>query len=448
MTSFNRVEGRLEKFQVKQSMVCSWAGFLPNTSGKMLPLKNTPPPEELVHKLRHANQHLVIASLRAQDMQAQAEASVERQTQFLSMLAHELRNPLAPIAMAAEMLGKISTAHPMLPDIQQIIVRQVANMTRLLEDLLDAARVSSGKINLKKTILSLADIAHSAAEISQPHLVKRAQHLVLELPAQPVMLEGDAVRLSQVFSNLLINASKFSPDQAVITLSAQQRPDGMLAIAVKDQGIGIDPKIQPFIFDLFTQASSTLDRSQGGLGIGLSMVRALVEMHGGSVEVRSAGLGCGSEFIVVLPGAAEDALPQAPVAANAPPARPCRILVIEDNADTNATLSSCLMLEGHTVDSAHDGLSGLAMAKAGAYDIVACDIGLPAMSGYEVIAQLRGLGLSPEPCCIAMTGYDQHENRALAQQAGFDHYLVKPVSMNAVREIVASNFPPAFLSAP
>lgn len=398
-------------------------------------------PQELANMLREANQHLVIASLRAQDLQDQAEASVERQTEFLSMLAHELRNPLAPIALAAEMLGKISTAHPLLPEIQQVITRQITHMKRLLEDLLDAARVSSGKITLRKNLLLLSDIIQGAAEISRPHFLELGQKLVVDLPNEPVTLDGDGVRLSQMFSNLLINASKFSPTQALVTVSARVSAAGTVLISVKDPGIGIDSKVQPFIFDLFTQASNTLDRSQGGLGIGLSMVRTLVQMHGGSVQVRSEGVGCGSEFIVELPVSGQSIASDALLAIQAYPARSCRILVIEDNIDANATLSSCLRLDGHAVDSAHSGIDGLALAKDGLYDIVVSDIGLPTMSGYEVVRRIRALQLVPEPFCIAITGYDQADHLVHAQDAGFDQYLVKPISMEMLEALISKNFP-------
>lgn len=409
----------------------------------MTTLKTSPIPEELVDKLREANQHLVIASLRAQDMQAQAEASVERQTEFLSMLAHELRNPLAPIAMAAEMLGKISAAHPLLPEIQQVIGRQVVHIGRLLEDLLDAARVSSGKINLQKSPLLLADVVQSAVEISQPHLNKLGQQLMLDLPAQSVVIDGDEVRLSQVFSNLLNNASKYSPPNTLITVSARSLTPGTISISVKDQGFGIEPSIQPFIFDLFTQAPRTLDRLEGGLGIGLSMVRALVGMHDGTVTVRSEGLGFGSEFIVVLPVSAETVKHEPSLAVPLQPARPCRILIIEDNPDANQTLNFCLKFLGHTVVSAFDGPAGLALAKNGGHDIVICDIGLPDMDGFEVMKKIRLLPLEPVPYCIAMTGYDQRSFRARAKGVGFDHYLVKPASMDQIEKLISEKFPPS-----
>ncbi|WP_426148483.1 hybrid sensor histidine kinase/response regulator [Polaromonas sp. DSR2-3-2] len=403
-------------------------------------MKNHGIPDELVRKLREANENLVVTSLRAQDLQDQAEAAVQRQTEFLSMLAHELRNPLAPISMAADLLGKISSAHPQLPRIQQIISRQVSHMKHLLDDLLDASRVSSGKITLKKNYLLLADVVRSAAEISQPVLNSHNQELMIDLPQQPVVIDGDATRLSQVFSNLLINASKYSPPGKSISVSARHSADGKVAVSIKDQGVGIEPDVQSYIFDLFTQAPRTLDRSEGGLGIGLSMVRTLVELHGGSVQVHSDGLGHGSEFVVVLPLVAKPDLLEADRAVPALPARSCRILIIEDNVDANETLNFCLSFEGHKVVSAFDGPTGLAMAKKGNFDVVMCDIGLPGMDGYEVLRQLKPSDVQPVPYCIAMTGYDSLDHRDHAKNAGFDSYLVKPVSIETLQDIVSKNF--------
>ncbi len=403
---------------------------------------------ELVARLREANENLVIASLRAQEMQDQAEASIERQKEFLAMLAHELRNPLAPIATAAGILEKIASAHPQVPHLQyvhQVIDRQVVHITRLLEDLLDTSRVTSGKITLRKSPLLLGDIVHSALEISQPVLDKSRQRLVVSLPESPVLIEGDAVRLAQVISNLLINASKYSAPQKLIHLSAGYCDSDMVAICVRDEGVGIDPEIQPFIFDLFTQAPTTLARSLGGLGIGLSLVRSLVELHGGTVSVHSDGLGHGSEFTVLLPlAAAETAASSSMLSASV--ATPCRILLIEDNVDANETLSFCLMAEGHTVASAFDGPEGLALAKRGGYDIVLCDVGLPGMNGYEVLRQMRRLTLDHEPGYIAMTGYDKEELDEASGLPGFDRYLVKPVPMPVLRAAISSIIRPAAMA--
>lgn len=398
---------------------------------------------DLVPKLREANENLVEASLRAKELQEQAEITTHRQKEFLSMLAHELRNPLGPIGMAAEMLERIAIANPQLSQlehIQQIIARQVSHMKRLLEDLLDASRVSTGKVNLKKCPLRLADVISSAVEIAHPMLESHRHQLLVNLPEQPVIINGDAVRLAQVFSNLLINASKYTSSEKAISLSATLTEGGMVAVSVLDRGVGIDPHMHAAIFDLFTQAPRTLARSEGGLGIGLSMVRSLVEMHDGTVEVKSEGLGKGSEFIVRLPVSSD--VPAAPIAlASHEDARPCRILVIEDNVDGNETLKFCLTVEGHIVDSAFDGLTGLALARQGHYDIVLCDIGLPGMDGYHVVAQIKAHVGDPTPCCIAMTGYDQPNYQERALQSGFDNYLVKPVTMDRLLELVARNFP-------
>ncbi|MDB5884745.1 MAG: putative signal transduction histidine kinase [Polaromonas sp.] len=404
-------------------------------------LKSHEAPDDLVEKLRQANQNLVIASMRAQALQDRAEASVERQTEFLSMLAHELRNPLAPIAMASEILEKIGSSHPQLPKIQQIISRQVAHMKRLLDDLLDASRISLGKITLQKNPLLLTEVVKSAIEISQPLLTSQRQELTVRLPHQPLVINGDAVRLSQVFSNLLINAGKYSPEGARITLSAYQSASDMLAVSISDQGVGIEPEMQSIVFDLFAQVPRTLDRSEGGLGIGLAMVRTLVELHGGHVEVCSEGLGRGSEFIVFLPLANKSEEHTFSLLAQQDAARTCRILIIEDNVDANETLNLCLATDGHAVDSAFDGPTGLAMAKTGAYDIVVCDIGLPGMDGYQVVSQLKADKAAPQPFCMAMTGYDNPDYRARAREVGFDLYLVKPVSIEKLREIISHRYP-------
>ncbi len=393
--------------------------------------------EALVLQLREANQNLVIATVHAQELQAQAEASNQRQKEFLSMLAHELRNPLAPIMLANALLGKITAAHPQLPQVHGIISRQVNHMTHLVDDLVDASRVSSGKITLKKNRILLSEIIESSVEISQPLIDKRQQQLSIELPADPVGIDGDLVRLAQAISNLLINASKFTPERGCIMLSAHTLAD-TVTVSVKDDGVGMAPDLQPFIFDLFTQGPHSLDRSQGGLGIGLSLVRNITEMHGGSVKVRSDGPGLGSEFIVRLPLAAEPLPQQCSPALPAVPARHCRILLIEDNADANETLHHLLALAGHTITSALDGVAGLALATRNSYDVILCDIGLPGLDGYAVVRQLRRLAVTPAPYCIALTGYNQPEYRARAIEAGFDHYLVKPIAIEPLMHLIAA----------
>lgn len=393
--------------------------------------------EGLVLQLREANQNLVIAALGAQDMQAKAEATNLRQEEFLSMLAHELRNPLAPVAMAAEMLEGITSAHPQLPKLHKIIARQTGHMIRLVDDLLDASRVSSGKIALHKRPRLLSEIIESAIETSQPFIDKRNQQLTVKLPSKPIVIHGDLVRLAQVFSNLLINSTKFAPHFGEITVSAHATGN-TVTVLVKDNGVGIAADIQPFIFDMFTQGYRSLERSQGGLGVGLSLVRTIAEMHGGTATVRSDGPGLGSEFAVRLPIATDMQPQDLGAEPDTISTRPCRILIIEDNADLNDALSEALEDQGHTMMSAFDGTSGLAMAKENIYDVIICDIGLPGMSGYEVVKELRRQSSKPTPYLIALSGYSQLDNRSRADEAGFDQYLVKPVALRMLVKLIAS----------
>lgn len=259
--------------------------------------------DDLVRRLREANQDLVIATMRAQELQAQAEATTERQKEFLCMLAHELRNPLAPLTTANELLGLIVTADPKLPKLHKVLARQVSILTRLVSDLLDASRMKTGKFALNMKTVSLGEIIESAIETSQGVLDARGQLISIDLPSDPVMFDGDLVRLVQVFSNLLINAAKFTPEGGHIALSATSTSESVIVL-IKDNGIGIPGELLPKIFDLFTQGYRSQDGAHGGLGIGLSLVRTIVEMHGGTVEVHSDGLNRGSEFKIALPALA------------------------------------------------------------------------------------------------------------------------------------------------
>jgi two-component system CheB/CheR fusion protein len=393
--------------------------------------------EVVILQLREANQNLVIATFGAQELQAKAESANHRQEEFLSMLAHELRNPLAPISMAASLIAKIQDAHPQLPKLQGIIVRQVNHMSRLIDDLLDASRVSTGKITLKKHVLQLSEVIDSAVETSQPFIDKRAQSLTIDLSAEAIPVDGDLVRLAQVFSNLLINATKFTPVGGQLVISARRIADAV-SVTVKDNGIGISPETQAFIFDLFRQGPHSLDRLQGGLGIGLSLVRTIVEMHDGTVIVRSEGEGHGSEFVVMLPISTSLPLHTGSPAPRAAATHSRRILLIDDNADANESLNEVLVQEGHIVVSAFDGISGLVMAKENVYDLIVCDIGLPGIDGYEVVTQLLADPPAQLPLLIALSGYDQPGSRNKATAAGFAHYLVKPVAIDALLDLVSS----------
>lgn len=386
--------------------------------------------------LRSANQNLLLATFGAEDLRDQAESAHRRQNEFLAMLAHELRNPLAPIGMASALLGKMPDPSPELLHIKAIIDRQVGQLARLLDDLLDAARISSGKIELHKRPLLVAVQLSNALETVQARLVERNQTLVLDLPEEDIWISGDAVRLAQVFSNLLVNASKFTPNGGRIVLSASVLGDKVM-IKVADNGVGIAADVLPTIFALFAQGPRSLARSEGGLGVGLNIVRNVSEMHGGSVTASSPGLGQGTVFTVMLPlhDVTHDGGP-APTPAIASLSR--HILLVEDNVDASAMLEMVLCSEGHTVVAAFDGVSGLALACSGAFDVLLCDIGLPGMSGYDLVRNMRVSAGLQAPFCVAVSGYGQAEDRALALAAGFDHHLVKPIDLATLLALVAS----------
>ena len=394
----------------------------------------------LIMQLREANQNLVLATFGAQDMQASAEATTVRQTEFLAMLAHELRNPLQPLAMANDLLAKKVDLDPQLVDVHGVIGRQVAHMARLIDDLLDASRVSSGKITLQLAPILLSDIIASAVEVGQASISQRQQVLSVSMPKEALVIEGDLVRLTQVFANLLINASKFTHEFGHIDIVVR-RHDDLVEIAVSDDGAGIALDIQPFIFDLFTQGFRSLERAQGGLGIGLSLVRIITQLHGGTVDVFSAGVGFGSQFVLQLPLSSLAPPSQDMQAPPAACALPRRILLIEDNADAAEMLALLLTQDGHHVDVRNDGPSGLRAALDAPYDVIVCDIGLPGMDGFQVISSARAALPAPLPCFVAASGYSQLGEFDRAGEAGFDHYLVKPINIDALSRIITATVP-------
>jgi signal transduction histidine kinase len=394
---------------------------------------------ENVARLRDANEHLVLAAINAQGLRDDAEAANRRQNEFLAMLAHELRNPLVPISMSSMLLERTANASPQILNFSKVIRRQVDHMASLLDDLLDAARISSGKITLNLEPLSLSGTIDQALETVLPRMRERGQQLDLDidLPAEELGTRGDRVRLTQVFTNLIGNASKYTGDGGRIRLTVR-REGGELVAVVSDNGSGIAPEVLPHIFDLFTQGPRSLARSEGGLGVGLNVVRNLVTMHGGSITAESGGVGQGSRFTLRLPGcalpAAEPPAPEPVAAAEAG----CRVLIIEDNPDACETLKAFLDMEGHEVAMAHDGQAGLDALLAHSFDVVVCDIGLPGMDGLEVMSRLRASGAGARPVAIGLSGYGQAEDRARAAAAGFDHYLVKPVDPDALLALVAA----------
>jgi signal transduction histidine kinase len=393
--------------------------------------------EKSVARLREANEHLVLAAISAQGLRDDAEAANRRQNEFLAMLAHELRNPLVPISMSSMLLERSANATPQLLNFAKVIRRQVDHMSCLLDDLLDAARISSGKITLNLEPVSLSGTIDQALETVLPRIGERNQVLDLDLPDEEVGTRGDRVRLTQVFTNLIGNASKYTGDGGRIRLRVARDGDQVVAV-VSDNGTGIAPEVLPHIFDLFTQGPRSLARSEGGLGVGLNVVRNLVAMHGGTIEAESAGIGQGSRFTLRLPACA---LPQPAEPVIEPAAEPgggCRVLIIEDNPDACDTLKAFLDMEGHEVHTAQDGRSGLDALLAQPFDVVVCDIGLPGMDGLEVMRRLRATSGGARPVAIGLSGYGQAEDRARAVQAGFDHYLVKPVNPDALLALVST----------
>ncbi len=360
-----------------------------------------------------------------------------RKDDFLAMLAHELRNPLAPIRNATQVLQLTAPDDERLIWASDVIERQVQHMSRMVDDLLDVARFTRGKIGLQMETLDLACALTRAVEISRPGIDARAHHLSVEFPAEPISLHGDAARLTQVFANLLNNAAKYTREGGHISLSAARVGDDA-EVRVRDDGQGIPPPLLERVFDLFTQVDPSIDRSSGGLGIGLTLVKSLVEKHGGRVEVRSEGVpGRGSEFIVRLP--ALPAAPTEPAPSLRMPGRRSesrRVLVVDDNVDGAQSLAIMLRFKGYEVRAVHDGDAALETAGAWRPDVVFLDIGLPGMDGHEVARRLRReLGLT-DATLVAATGYGQEEDRRLSREAGFDFHLVKPVDLEALERLL------------
>jgi signal transduction histidine kinase/integral membrane sensor domain MASE1/CheY-like chemotaxis protein len=368
---------------------------------------------------------------------AELAESDRRKDEFLAMLAHELRNPLAPIAAAAEILGDVESTDSGVERAREILDRQVQHMVRLIDDLLDVSRISRRKIQLELADVDLVTVVEHALEVSQGSIEARNHVLELLLPDEPIVLHADLTRLAQALANLLNNAAKFTEPGGRIRLEAELN-GGELSIRVRDNGIGIEPTLLPHVFDLFFQSATTPDRTHGGLGIGLTLVRTLIEMHGGRVSVASDGPGRGSEFSVRLPARLGErkTLPPDPGMVPAT-ARALRILLVEDNKDSAEAFAHLLRRRGHEIHVARDGEQGLADARALRPDVVLLDIGLPGLDGYEVARRLRESGDAKRTLLVAVSGYGQESDRRRAREAGFDHHLVKPVKLDELERILA-----------
>ena len=400
---------------------------------------------QLAASLREANEHLVLAAVDAQTSRDDAEETNRRQNEFLAMLAHELRNPLVPVSVSASLLERSPLVTGPLVRLTSVIQRQVDHMARLLDDLLDAARLSSGKITLTVEPLRLAEILEHAADTVAPRLRERGQELLVVNLAgadrPELVVDGDRVRLTQVFTNLLSNASKYTQDGGRIEVTMEGGDgDGDhagVAVTISDNGTGMAPETIANAFDLFTQGPRSLARSEGGLGVGLNVVRNLVTMHGGSVGAASPGLGLGSSFTVRLPRSQSPAPVAAAPAVAAFAATGRRVLIVEDSRDASEVLRMLLEIEGHQVEIADDGHAGLALALEGRFDAIVCDIGLPGLDGFELMTRLRAAPGATRPLAIALSGYGQPQDRERALAAGFDRYLVKPVAPGVLLEALA-----------
>jgi PAS domain S-box-containing protein len=362
-------------------------------------------------------------------MEELAEAH-RRKDDFLATLAHELRNPLAPIRTAIEVLHMKIPPDPDLSESSEIIERQIQLMARLLDDLLDVSRITRNKLDLRTERVPLALIIESALETSRPVIEAGGHALAVSLPAEPVYLEADPVRLGQVFSNLLNNAAKYTEPGGQITL-ASRIEGNRIRVSVRDTGIGIAADMLPHVFEMFAQAKPALERSQGGLGIGLSLVKGIVELHNGEVEARSEGPSRGSEFIVRLPLASSRAVARHPV--REPVRRQvCRVLVADDNHDAARSLATFLRLLGHHVVIARDGEEAIAKAETFRPDVAILDIGMPRLNGYDTARRMRAAPWGANMRIVALTCWGQKEDRRRSEEAGFNNHLVKPVDPSAL----------------
>jgi len=390
--------------------------------------------------LREANEKLVLATLKAQEATEEAEHASRDKEQFLAMLAHELRNPLAPIANALAILRRSGPPNPKVTWVHDIIKRQVDHLTRLLDELLEVSRLTSGKVVLKRRAVEISETMRFAVESAQPLMRGRRQHLSVDFPAKPLAVDGDPTRLVQIFSNLLHNAAKYTPEGGSIKFSAAQEGDSVV-LRVSDNGCGIAEETLPHIFDLFTQEGRSLDHAQGGLGIGLTVVRSLAELHGGTVNATSPGFGEGSDFFVTIPLMVD---PPGEISRHDEgklevPGVSLRIAIIDDNVDANESLADVLRMMGHEVSTAFDGQAGFELIRDGSPQLVVCDIGLPMLDGYQVMARLQETTKGPMPVMIALTGYGQPEDRVRTLAAGFDYHLTKPVDVELLLRLIAAH---------
>ena len=397
--------------------------------------------QELVLARKNAEASLALqketqtALEKSRDQLAEAD---RRKDEFLATLGHELRNPLAPMRNALELLRFNRYQDEQLNQLHEIFRRQVSHMTHLVDDLLEVSRITQGKLELRKQQLNVANALQDAVESVRPLMQAASHELTVTLPTTPIVLDADPVRISQIVLNLLNNAAKYTPPGGKIQLSAW-REGSHAIIVVKDSGIGIPAEDLTNVFDMFSQLAPAIERAQGGLGIGLALVRGLVELHGGTIAAVSAGPGHGSEFVVSLPASETASL--VPVAAMPAPAATgpaLRIVVVDDNKDAADSLAMLLKFNEHQVWTANDGLAGLDLALEVVPDVLMLDIGLPQLSGYEVARRIRQDPRASKVLLVAISGWGQKNDKLEAAAAGFDHHLTKPVDFDLLQTILTT----------
>jgi len=395
--------------------------------------------------LQHANSELEKTNRSLQKEvaeRARAERALQEadrnKDEFLAMLAHELRNPLAPIRNALQLM-RMDPSEPRLQWAQEVIHRQLVSLTRLVDDLLDVSRITRGKITLSRQPLDIATLINQAIETIEPLVLEREHQLALRVPPEPMQVDGDPTRLTQALANVLGNAAKYTERGGRIDLICTRR-GADVEIRVRDNGIGIPAELLPRIFDLFTQLDRRSDQAISGLGIGLALVRRLLEMHGGTISALSEGAGTGSEFVICLPLLAETAVrteAENDAQHTEVPAIPRRILVADDNADALESLATVLRLRGHEVFSASNGAIALETAGRHVPEVALLDIGMPLLDGYEVARRIRAQEWGKAMTLVALTGWGQDADRRRSREAGFDTHLVKPLDLDQLSNLLA-----------